>query len=64
MPLKNKNFNKLPDPLAEKAKSEAAVQKSNTAQRKKQSKFVDAMVVKPAANSVADVFDKEFLSVL
>ena len=30
MPLKNKNFNKLPDPLAEKAKSEAAVQKSNT----------------------------------
>ena len=38
--------------------------KSNTAQKKKQSKFVDAMVVKPVANSVADVFDKEVLSVL
>ena len=50
--------------MAEKAKSEAAVQKSNTAQKKKQSKFVDAMVVKPVANSVADVFDKEVLSVL
>ena len=50
--------------MAEKAKSEAAVQKSNTARRKKQSKFVDVMVVKPVANSVADVFDKEVLSVL
>ena len=50
--------------MAERAKSEAAVQKSNTSQKKKQSNPVDAMAVKPVIDSITDVFDKEVLSVL
>ena len=50
--------------MAERAKSEAAVQKSNAVQKKKQSKPVDTMAVTPVIDSITDVFDKEVLSVL
>ena len=38
--------------------------KSNTSQKKKQSKPVDTMAVKLVIDSITDVFDKEVLSVL
>ena len=62
MPLK-KLIN-LPEPLAERAKNKSAAQKSNAVQKKKQSKPVDTMAVKPVIDSITDVFDKEVLSVL